>query len=202
MIKRLPTYFMYLMICGFAALLIAGCCHPRASESLAVTVHPQETSMWCWAASGQMVMDYLGHNVSQCVQANNRFGRTDCCNSPVPNGMKCIKGGWPEFGKYNFEFKTTSNAPLSWDDLMEQISTEKHCGKKPFCFTWHHSGGGGHMMVAIGYTTVGGTNYVEMLDPWPPNVGDHRFITYDTYVSPPNKTHWDDYYNIKYIGGE
>lgn len=199
MFKRL---YISLVICGFTALLIAGCC-PKSSQSLAVTLHPQETSMWCWAASGQMVMDYLGHNVSQCVQANNRFARTDCCNSPVPNGKKCIKGGWPEFGKYNFDFKTTSNAPLSWDQLRKQTSGgPSPCKRRPFCFTWHHSGGGGHMMVAIGYKTVGGTNFVEVNDPWPPNVGEHRFDTYARYVSPPGKTHWNDYYDITYIGGE
>lgn len=195
--KRLPVY---LMICGFAALLVAGCCHPNASESLPVALHPQETGMWCWAASGQMVMDYLGHDVSQCVQANNRFGRTDCCNSPVPNA--CVRGGWPEFAKYDFSFKKTTDAALSWKDLKKQISRARYCKKRPFCFTWHHAGGGGHMMGAAGYKTVDGVNYVEKFDPWPPNVGDLMFITYDTYVSPPNKTHWDDYYDIKYIGGD
>ena len=56
------------------------------------------------------------------------------------------------------------------------------------------------MMVANGYTTVEGENYVEMLDPWPPNVGDHRFITYSAYVSGPGYTHWDDYYDVEYKG--
>lgn len=198
--------YIYLIIGGFAALFIAGCiCQPQLSESLPVTLHPQETRMWCWAASGQMVMDYLGHDVSQCVQANNRFGRTDCCDIDLcPNPVTvhpCVTGGWPEFPKYNFSFKKTTDAALSWDTLRKQISTRPYCKKRPFCFTWHHSWGGGHMMVAIGYTTVMGTNYVEIFDPWPPCVGDHSFITYGRYVSPPGKTHWDDYYDIRYTGG-
>src|SRR5687768_16571227 len=102
---------------------------------LGVTVRPQETSMWCWAASGQMVMESFGKTVKQCDQANNRLGLTDCCNNPTP--VHCVKGGWPEFGKYGFTFKTTSNAPLSWAEVCNQIQVRQ----KPFAFTWHWSGG-------------------------------------------------------------
>lgn len=27
-----------------------------------VTLRPQETSMWCWAASGEMIMDFMGRD--------------------------------------------------------------------------------------------------------------------------------------------
>ncbi len=197
------------ILVGCAILAITGCCIPKPLESLPVTLHPQETRMWCWAASGQMVMDYLGHDVSQCVQANNRFGRTDCCDGgpcPFPN---CVSGGWPEFEKYGFTCKITSDAALSWVDLKRQISTSTCCLQKPFCFTWHSTFGGGHMMVAIGYMTIVSAfpsfeiDLVEVLDPWPPCVGDHYFITYDWYVeSPGHHTHWNDYYDVTYVGGE
>ena len=207
-------FFNYLKLTGFAFFLIAGCCKPALIGSLPVQLHPQETRNWCWAASGQMIMDYLGHDVAQCVEANNRFNRNDCCNidlCPPPtetvtydafgNCVGCPCGGWPEFNKYGFDFKKTSNAALSWKDLREQISNEPNCKKRPFAFTWHWPGGGGHMMVAKGYLTVGGTNYVVMLDPWAPCVGDERIITYSYYVeSAGHHTHWNDYYNIKYTG--
>ncbi len=151
--------------------------------------------MWCWAASGEMIMDFLGPNVTQCDQANKRFGRTDCCNSPVPGA--CVIGGWPEFAKYDYDFKTTSDAPLSWS----KIKCQTYCDEKPFAFSWHWSGGGGHMMVVIGYVTVGGVNYVTINDPWAPNVGDQRIITYSAYVSGSGYTHWDDYYDVTYTGG-
>ncbi len=190
------------IVCFVAAFSAFSCCKPPATESLAVTIHPQETGVWCWAASGQMVMDYLGHDVSQCVQANNRFSQTTCCNSPRP--AACVNTGWPEFAKYDFSFDRTTNAALSWDDLKKQISTSSSCQKKPFCFTWHWPppGGGGHMMVAIGYQTVDGVNFVEQINPLPVGVGDQSFITYDYYVaSPGHHTHWDDFYNITYTGG-
>ena len=54
------------------------------------------------------------------------------------------------------------------------------------------------MMVAHGYKTEEGANFVEMLDPWSPCVGDLSFITYDYYVqSPGHHTHWDDYYKVR-----
>ena len=206
MLKRLSLFLV------FSSFLIGivGCTgKPAVIGSLPVTLHPQETQNWCWAASGQMVMDYLGHNVSQCTEANNRFGRNDCCNidlcppptEATPHG--CVVGGWPEFDKYGFTFKTTSGAPLTWDQLREQISNESYCKKKPFAFSWGWLGGGGHMMVAKGYFTLAGTNYVVILDPWAPCVGDERIITYDFYnADPTDHTHWDDYYDVTYTGGK
>jgi len=74
------------------------------------------------------------------------------------------------------------------------------CGNTPFAFTWHWPGpnGGGHMMLARGYTTVAGVNYVDILDPWAPCQGDARLITYDFYVaSAGDHTHWDDFWVVR-----
>jgi hypothetical protein len=86
---------------------------------------------------------------------------------------------------------------LTWNQLKAELADSAGCSRRPVAFSWHWPGGGGHMMVAIGYQTVGGVNYVEINDPWAPNVGDHRFITYDFYVaSSGDHTHWDDFYQI------
>src|SRR5678815_5331156 len=75
--KRLKILF--LLAC---ALLSASCaCTPEPIATVSVSLRGQETSVWCWAASGEMCMDFLGTDVSQCDEANKRFGRTDCCNS-------------------------------------------------------------------------------------------------------------------------
>jgi hypothetical protein len=76
------------------ALQLQSCCNPKPSFTLDVPLDPQKTSMWCWAASGEMCMDFLGGNVEQCDEANKEFSRTDCCNNPTPGD--CINGGWPE----------------------------------------------------------------------------------------------------------
>ncbi len=181
-----------------------GVCRTPLSSSLPVTLHAQETSDWCWAASAQMVMDYLGHNVTQSTQANNRFGRTDCpskqCSSAAAN-PPCMGGGWPEFGRYGFTFKKTSNTALTWDQLRNEVANAQGCGQRPFVFSWHWPQDGGHMMVVNGYKTVEGKNYVSVLDPIPVCRGDAKIMLYEFYDSSPgDHTHWNDYYDIRYTG--
>lgn len=186
---------LVLLIIAIISLNFWNSCCPPYEEStvLSVTLHPQETTWWCWAASGQMCMDFLGNNVVQCTQANNRFGYTNCCNSPTPN--QCVNGGWPEFNKYNFTSSHTSNAALTWD----QIRTEIDCKHRPICYSWHWAGGSGHMVTIVGYST--GECLDEQLlhinDPLAVNVGSTYTITYSAYVAgSPGSAHWDDYYEI------
>lgn len=181
------------------AVFLTGCTctSPPASRLLGVTLRPQETSMWCWAASGQMAMEFLGHNVNQCTQANNRFGRNDCCNNPKP--AACVLGGWPEFSRYDFDSIHTTDAALSWETIRSEIG----CYGRPFAFSWHWDGGGGHMMEGVGYQTQAGVNFVEVHDPWPPNVGtsgNASILTYTAYDDGAGYSHWDDYYRIRYVG--
>lgn len=196
--ERGPLLVLTIAVC----IAAVGCCTPKMAQSLSVTMHPQETGMWCWAASGQMVMDFLGHDVAQCTQANDRFGLTTCCNTPVP--PNCVDGGWADYPRYGFTAQHTTDAPLSWSALKGEISTGSNCGNRPVTFTWHWDGGGGHTMVAIGYMSLslmtGEYHFVEVNDPWPPNVGAHRWIMYGAYVSGTGYTHWDDYYSIQYVG--
>lgn len=161
---------------------------PNNTNPLPVMLAPQQTNMWCWAASGEMVMNYLGASVTQCHQANEEFSRTDCCDTPTPMG--CINGGWPEFDKYGYN--ATVGGALSWTDLKAQIDANE----TPYAFSWHWNGGGGHMMVVTGYKVIAGQNYVTINDPWSPNVGDQRDILYSEYVSGSGYTHWRDYYDV------
>lgn len=184
-----------------ATLLLSGCrsctppsttsCTPPASFDLGVPLRAQETNVWCWAASGEMCMDFLGTNVSQCDSANKYTGRADCCNHPTPG--PCVTTGWPVFNKYSFTFDETNHAAITWDQVKDQT----YCKKKPVAFVWWWVGGGGHVMVVRGYKTQGGQNYVYMDNPWAPNVGDIYYVTYSFYVSDPSDhTHGDDFYNL------
>lgn len=158
---------------------------------LPVSLYAQETNQWCWAASGQMVMSYLGYPVSQCAQANHASGRTDCCNSPTPSA--CIFPGWPDLGFYGFSSSTTSyGSALSWSSLSNEIVNNR----RPVPFSWAWTGGGGHMMVAIGAKTVGTNNYVTMNDPWAPGWGGQSDLLYSAFVSGSGYSHMHDIYNI------
>jgi hypothetical protein len=176
-------------------LVFSSCCPPfEDSKVLSVPLWPQETSQWCWAASGQMCMDFLGNNVSQCTQANNRFSFSNCCNSPTP--VACVLGGWPEFNKYNFTSKNTVNAPLSWDEIRQEID----CSNRPITYTWHWAGGSGHMVTVVGYSTgeCNEQRFLHINNPLPVNTGSNYTITYEAYVAgDPGSSHWNDYYEIK-----
>ncbi|MBV8977720.1 MAG: C39 family peptidase [Alphaproteobacteria bacterium] len=169
---------------------------------------PQRQSNWCWAASAEMAMRYLGLDVPQCVQASYEFrppndgspdvGRNKCCDAPSTN---CNQGGWPQFSTYHFDASNTSNAPLSFEQIRTEIDA-----KRPVLFSWHWVGNGGHMMVIVGYVTIGNLQYVVVNDPEPytdlnePDGGTRTTMSYETYVSGWDHTHWNDYYDIHFRG--
>jgi len=168
-------------------------------------LHWQETSQWCWAASGQMVMEEAGtRTVPQCYQANQRFGRTDCCSCPTP--AACVQPGWPEWSTWGFNNQSAN--PLSWSVLVAQIDADK-----PFAFAWGWNGGGGHMMVARGYSgnLLLRSNWVYVENPWPPQGrcgpggdasgtfgGDFEHISYAEFIGGAGFDHtfWGADYNI------
>jgi len=160
-----------------------------SQNTLNVTLFPQLTDQWCWAASGQMVMDYEGTSVSQCAQANQKFGMSDCCNSPTPSA--CVKPGFPQFQHWGFNSQqTASGTALTLAQLTSQFDLAQ-----PVAYTWRWTSGGGHMMVARGVDT--GTNMVYINNPAPPNQGDTKWITYARYVSQSGVyTHGVDCYDI------
>ncbi|MGH7836911.1 MAG: C39 family peptidase [Candidatus Binataceae bacterium] len=182
------------------ALITSACCNPPLVATVDVPTLPQQASNWCWAASGEMTMKFLGHDVSECTEANNEFSLSGCCSD---NSGSCNNGGWPQYPTYKFSASQTSDAALSWADVQSQI----YCANKPIAFSWHWNGGGGHMMVIKGYLVVNNTQYVDVNDPEPyTNLqtisgGTEKIMTYSDYVSGSGYTHWNDFYDITYNGG-
>lgn len=118
---------------------------------LPVTTRWQETSQWCWAASGEMIMEYIGTSTTppretpQCYQANQGFGRTDCCTCPTPAG--CVSPGWPQFDTWGYNSTTTAwGTALTWAQVTNEINSGR-----PFMLSWAWHGGGAHALVGIGY---------------------------------------------------
>ncbi|WP_394836090.1 hypothetical protein LVJ94_04185 [Pendulispora rubella] len=185
---------MFFAMAAIPALLLAR--HASADGSLDVRLFAQKQSMWCWAASGQMIMTYISpaNAPSQCKQANVRFGRTDCCASPTPEA--CDDGGWPEFDKYGFSSRTTSwGYALTQNQVKSQIDSRR----TPFAFAWGWNGGGGHIMVGTGWSQdADGVMYVTLNNPGPVGVGEEQTIPYDEYVGGDgyDHSHQMDYYDI------
>lgn len=206
--KKAGLFWRYLVAAVFV-FFTAQTASASGFGMVPATLYWQETSQWCWAASGQTMMDYHGpRNVPQCYQANQRFGRTDCCHCPTPNA--CIRPGWPEFAAWGYNFQETPwGTALPWNQLVAEIDA-----KRPIWFAWAWNGGGGHAMVAKGYMQLDLAAFqikaVLIDNPWPPvgrcgsgNVngpfgGAFEWHSYSDYVGGPgfNHTHMVDIYKV------
>lgn len=178
-------------------ILIGACCDKEIIGSVPNTLHPQQTNNWCWAATTQMLAEHVGIIVTQCDLANDRFGRTDCCDNQNPGNScpktdSCDTPGWPMLAHVGMTFSESSTA-LDWED----IRTEIYCDENPMGYAYGTPGVVGHVVVIKGYVTLGGTNYVVLNDPWAPCSGQERIITFADYADPPGTaTHWNTWYNI------
>ncbi len=161
--------------------------YPASSQVAGAMLYDQEQSNWCWAATGQMIMQYFGTDVHQCDEVKTEKGLENCCGYPrfsLPsladdqmNCQGCDCGGSPPYSQYGHD-GTYSSTPLSWQQLEEQIAVKN----KPLSFAWNWCGGGAHVLVAFGYTTIGG-NQVWVMDPLNP---DPYLVPYAQWASNPN----------------
>ncbi|HTA76791.1 MAG TPA: hypothetical protein VK791_06515, partial [bacterium] len=192
------------------------------SASVPLTLQGQQESEWCWAACSSMEMSFFGVNITQCSQATAEYG-TNCCVANqcdyYADGVVCnpYAGGVVDIGSYGFNalgsceggFPNTGTT-LTFAQIQDQI----YCQKKPYIFAWNWDGGGGHVLVVVGYTTdpVQG-QMVEVDDPLPDCQGANRFMTYGDYVGETNgvyytsdpdggaHSHQCDIYDVTYSGG-
>jgi hypothetical protein len=130
---------------------------------------------WCWAASGQMIMEFLGEALEkacQCRQAEQVLGVKGCCVTPsscVPADdlpARCDKPRWPAFvespERYTFGYATTCDAlkdrqndeacasqPLDWAALTAEI-----CAGRPVIASFRSRGSvRGHTIVVKGFSS-------------------------------------------------
>jgi hypothetical protein len=127
-----------------------------------------------------MTMLYAGGDsatITQCAQANLAFSQSTCCTNGATTA--CNKPYYPEYNKWGFSFTYTDDTAPTWKALKGLMDSGK-----PLVFLWMWNEGGGHAMVAVGYyeDTTTNTRMVNMIDPWPPNVGKKSSITYASFV--------------------
>lgn len=177
------------------AVLKTGCKRDSVVKN-AIPYHKQDTTMWCWAASAQMVMSYFQTAVRQCEQVNEyceeeklACASVDCCQEP----RKCMTGGWPLLERYDFAVQ-----PVERYLKPVEVVQELACEHRPFLFSLKEVGGSGHMMVAIDFLTHNGKDYLLVHDPLLGDEGDTRRMSYSFYKKG-NFLHWRDYYQIKRV---
>ena len=136
----------------------------------------QLTGSWCWAASSQLVVEYLTKKPApQCELVSQTFNLPDpalnCCQylegTATASQLEatCDQGGWPEWIlkikdiSYT-KMEASRGEQLGWAGLTKQI-----CDNHPFIFVVEWSGGGRHSAVGGGYhTTAQFGNFVEIYD--------------------------------------
>jgi hypothetical protein len=208
-----------------------------SAESVILDVrgYAQEAEQWCWAASGQTVMEFLAPElkgeVCQCRQAELRLSGVKCCSSGdscTPLGSLdplCRDPGWPEFGKYGFDVRTTCDPipesdwdqcegeALTWRQLTDEIRSGRAVIFSQRPSDQRREVAVGHSMIAFGYNTTVEQGvekrWVLVFDPKricrsscdrrePPCCrGDASWFSYDEYRKQEGHSHWIDFYGIR-----
>jgi len=177
------------------AVLGAGCCPLHGVGMRAVTLRPQETNNWCWAASTEMPIEALGGSVAQCDMANRRFNRTDCCAGTCPQPAACNQPGWPMFTEFGYSH-TDSGTPLTFAAIKSQICS----ANKPMAYAYGpKSGGVGHVVVIYGFIEDSTGQWLMIRDPWAPCSGTTRNLSYAEYSASATTDHWQTSYDITKI---
>ena len=178
-------------------LLLQACCSilpPPPAKQLNLTLRPQETNNWCWAATTQMVTEYLGHGELQCELANQRFSRSDCCAGTCPQTAACNMPGWTMFTEAGFT-TTATGTPLAWNEVRREVG----CSKRPMSYAYGpQSGGVGHVVVVSGYRQIGGIRFLAISDPWSPCQGTFRYLSYEEYSNSTTTDHWQTNHEIRH----
>lgn len=122
---------------------------------------PQQTQVWCWAATSQMLLNDYGTGVSQCEIVTAASGGTPCCLLPLQScvfaapTISYIQGAILLWG-----VSTTATGSLSFEAVKGNIDAGRPM------IVGYQSSFSGHVVVLFGYDEeqVGGP-YIAMHDP-------------------------------------
>ncbi len=167
----------------------------RSDVKLGVATMKQEQGNWCWIATSQGILDYLGTEVSQCEIANYALESIVCCIPGLVDlycdqlgsmyGKRKSVGGilehWGVAGQ-------GQEPPLSFAALSAQIDLGR-----PMAIGWLWKPGldSGHALTIYGYNSaITNVYYID------PGYGDARTSAYDAFVED-NAHIWKyTYFNI------
>lgn len=173
------------------------CCEPEPAPpapppppplSAMVSIAPiiQQTTVWCWAASAQMVLGYYGYPAvnplsPQCGIVGAYFGGQcayDCISCTTPIGPmsneQYVINNYGRFlsGYFTQYYPSISSALVFRALSMNEIKTEIS-NNRPIIIGIAPGGGWAlpnasqHIAVLIGYDNTNGANEVVVNDPYP-----------------------------------
>ena len=159
-------------------------------RTLPVQLRAQANDYWCWAASGEMAMSYVGQQqVLQCEIARVHFSVMGSCCGAANVPATCLQGGWLDPGDFqSFGFTDQEKTVLTWTAIKNEIAHNRPV------IDWSKEG---HIMVIAGHGRgkTGGQK-VLIKDPSPPSPnptqgGDVYWMNYTTYKKKAYKTYYD-----------
>jgi hypothetical protein len=182
---------------------------------------------WCWAATGEMLMELLGEDqgkACQCHQAEEVLAVSGCCaavGSCLPADElppQCDRPRWPAFVEkpetYSFGYATTCDSlkdrqndeacdarPLGWRELTAEL-----CAGRPLIASLRAPGSArGHTVVVKGFSSRP-YRRVLIVDPTrlcsghecEGELDEGSWISYEEYVAGwGGMVHWVDFYGIR-----
>ncbi|WP_307856591.1 papain-like cysteine protease family protein [Catenulispora pinistramenti] len=164
---------------------------PAASASTAnqlnISMQQQQASNWCWAASGDTVAAFYGHDYSQNQFCDMAFGNNT--NESCANDEASLADDQTAFSTIGISPGNYITGYLYYSAVIREIDAGR-----PVMARIQWSSGGGHMEVLYGYDQS--QNWVYWGDPWP---SDDRYNwgDYNYYVSN-NSFEWT--HSLDYIG--
>jgi hypothetical protein len=205
-------------------LCFAASAYPALSQTsvvLAVPLIGQQAASWCWAATSEMVLAYLGVTVQQCTMADIVHNQNNCCPWQTTTAA-CDQGSTPDAVLPLYDVQDTStwvngcvvSPALSFTQLQTQINNGS-----PLWTYWstpdvNGCAQGGHFTVESGYEILapapgpngwpeGPINMVVVLDPEPVATstnpgGTMEVVLYDDWATSGigYGVHWNDEYDF------
>ena len=160
MLRRIRTLLLVVLVGAAAACdesTTAPDDSPEGPVALPVPYRGQQTQVWCWAATSEMVLAYYGVNVPQC-EILSAWMQMNCC---IPNpacetagSLQVIQGTLHHFGALD--------SFISGALTFAQVQAEIDAGR-PMIVAYNNSFAG-HVVVIFGYDPVNGTVFVH--DPY------------------------------------
>lgn len=192
-----------------------------ASKSLALELHYQERSNWCWAASSQMILRFYDKHFSdQCELAETArnantgyFGATNCCLQPNGNndndGVVGCNRSNSMYGTsesmatlLNLHAVPTTNVTSSLSYALAKTELD---ASRPFIIRWGWNSGGGHFLVVKGYADASGAVPDQLSLANPLFNSGATMMDYSLVVSNPAANGWSWTHTVKSkapVGGD
>ncbi len=160
-IKHKKSHFISMLI---AMLLVFSTVVTASATTLNVTRVKQAKTKWCWAATSQMIGNYMNSssNRSQwdvvAYVKDSSYPNVGGTTGDIRQGIRYASGSTVTY---------TSGSICSWLSHTSNINSGNPIG---VWMNW--DSGGAHALVCAGTKTTSGSNYLYIIDPWEDNTSE------------------------------